>query len=158
MTNPLIGFQITPDDLDYVGHDLERPECILAERDGTLWSADARGGVMRIDPDGNQELILQEGIKANAATSFEDRLVNTMGSLPNGLAFDKDGNILVANFGTDRLELMLRDGTTSVILDAIDGKPNWQSQFCHERYQGSIVAHSDYLHAALDGPCENHVA
>ena len=49
--NPLIGFQADPADLDYIGENLQRPECILAEPDGTLWSADARGGVVRIAPD-----------------------------------------------------------------------------------------------------------
>jgi gluconolactonase len=45
------------------------PECILAERDGTLWTADARGGVMRIDADGSQRLIAQNpegGLGADA--------------------------------------------------------------------------------------------
>ncbi len=45
-------------------HDLQRPECILAERDGTLWSADARGGVVHIRPDGNQEIITQKSATA----------------------------------------------------------------------------------------------
>ena len=45
--------------ISLTGTDLRRPECILAEPDGTLWSADARGGVMRIDPDGAQQLIAQ---------------------------------------------------------------------------------------------------
>jgi gluconolactonase len=43
-----------------IGHDLQRPECILAEPDGTLWSADARGGVMRIGADCAQRLIAQQ--------------------------------------------------------------------------------------------------
>ena len=50
--NPLKGFRVEEVEVRQVGHDLQRPECILAERDGTLWSADARGGVMRIDPVG----------------------------------------------------------------------------------------------------------
>ena len=49
--NPLVGWQVDPASIRRVGTDLQRPECILAERDGTLWSADARGGVMRIAPD-----------------------------------------------------------------------------------------------------------
>ena len=45
--NPIHDFEIDKSAIQYVGHDLQRPECILAERDGTLWSADARGGVAR---------------------------------------------------------------------------------------------------------------
>jgi gluconolactonase len=57
--DPLKGWQVDPKAIRYAGHDLQRPECILAERDGTLWSADARGGVMQIRPDGSQTLIAQ---------------------------------------------------------------------------------------------------
>ena len=42
--NPIIGFQVDPAEIHYIGHALQRPECILAEPDGTLWAADARGG------------------------------------------------------------------------------------------------------------------
>lgn len=119
--NPLDGFSVDPQSLGFVGRALERPECILAERDGTLWVADGRGGVTRIDPDGTQKLILQGA--ANTATGFHDRLVAAQGSLPNGLCFAADGALLVANWGTERLERMTRDGQTSVLLDQIDGQP-----------------------------------
>lgn len=56
-TNPLDNFSLNPNDIKYIGEDLQRPECILAERDGTLWSADARGGVVRIASDGTQQLV-----------------------------------------------------------------------------------------------------
>jgi hypothetical protein len=46
-SNPILDFGIDPKTLNYIGHDLQRPECILAESDGTLWSADARGGVVK---------------------------------------------------------------------------------------------------------------
>jgi len=119
--NPLKGFRVDPASIRFIGTELQRPECILAERDGTLWSADARGGVMRIDPDGSQTLITQVSdphfdIDADAATSL------LSGTLPNGLAFASDGDLLISNFGTDRLERMTRDGTTSVLLDRIDGR------------------------------------
>lgn len=119
--NPLKGFQVDPAAIRYVGQDLQRPECILAERDGTLWSADARGGVMRIDPDGKQMLIAQApdphfDLSADAADSL------LAGTLPNGLAFASNGDILISNFGADRLERMTRTGETRVMLDSIDGQ------------------------------------
>ncbi|WP_205754915.1 hypothetical protein [Azoarcus sp. DD4] len=40
--NPLKGWQLDREAIRFVGHDLQRPECILAEPDGTLWAADAR--------------------------------------------------------------------------------------------------------------------
>ena len=75
--NPLDGFVVDPETLEFLGKGLERPECILAERDGTLWVADGRGGVMRIDSDGAQTLILQGA--ANTAAGFHDRLVAAQG-------------------------------------------------------------------------------
>lgn len=138
MGNPLAGFQVDPADLRFIGEGLERPECILAEKDGTLWTADGRGGVVRIAPGGAQTLILQKGREANAASSFADRLVNTMGSLPNGLAFDRDGNFLIANFGTDRLEVMSREGDSRVLLDAIDGQPIGKANFVTRDRKGRL--------------------
>ena len=57
--NPLSHFRVDPDALTWIGHDLQRPECILAEPNGDLWVADARGGVTHIRPDGQQRFIGQ---------------------------------------------------------------------------------------------------
>src|SRR3989304_9665356 len=46
--NPLDGFTVDRSQIRLIGQDLQRPECILAERDGTLWAAAARGGGVRI--------------------------------------------------------------------------------------------------------------
>ncbi len=128
--NPLIGWQVDRATIRNVGTDLQRPECILAEPDGTLWTADARGGVMRIAPDGTQRLIAQhpiEGISQQKHRSAEDLVLG--GTLPNGLAFDRDGNIIIANFGTDAIELMTRDGQSRTLYDRIDGQPLGKANF-----------------------------
>ncbi len=120
--NPVLRFELDKAAIQYIGSDLQRPECILAERDGTLWSADARGGVVRISPDGKQQIITQQrsghfqGVTSEATRYLE-------GTLPNGLAFARNGDILISNFGTDCLELMTRDGATKVLADSIDGEP-----------------------------------
>lgn len=125
--NPLDGFVVDRAAIAYIGVDLQRPECILAERDGTLWAADARGGVMRIAADGSQRFIGQRADARFAATAAADaqdfEAKFTQGTLPNGLAFAANGDILVSNFGTDRLELMTRDGETRTLHDRIDGLP-----------------------------------
>lgn len=120
--NPILDFGVDPDTVQFVGHDLQRPECILAERDGTLWSADARGGVVRIAADGIQQVIAQKrsGHFREAGTEAARYL---QGTLPNGLAFDRNGDFLVANFGTDCLEVMSRDGASRLLADTIDGQP-----------------------------------
>jgi gluconolactonase len=137
VANPLDGFQVAPQDISYIGEELQRPECILTERDGTLWSADARGGVVRIDADGSQRLIAQApDPRFDATRDAAQRF--TQGTLPNGLAFDTDGSILISNFGTDRLERMTRDGQTQVLLDTIDGSPIGKVNFVLRDRRGRI--------------------
>jgi len=121
-SNPILDFGIDKSALRYIGSRLQRPECILAERDGTLWSADARGGVMQIRPDGSHSIVTQKRSAQFAdAPSEADRYLR--GTLPNGLAFARNGDFLIANFGTDCLEIMSRDGSSRVLADTIDGKP-----------------------------------
>lgn len=120
--NPIKDFEISPDQVQYIGTDLQRPECILAEPDGTLWSADARGGVMRIAPDGSQSIVTQK-LSEDFTVSADEVSRFTAGTLPNGLAFARNGDILISNFGTDRLERMTRTGETEVLFDTIDGTP-----------------------------------
>lgn len=126
--NPLRGWQVDRAQIRTIGKDLQRPECILAERDGTLWSADARGGVMRIDTDGKQTLIAQT-VDTRFADSDSPERYMLKGTLPNGLAFDVDGNILIANFGTDHIELMTRDGQSKTLYTEVDGQPLGKTNF-----------------------------
>ena len=118
--NPLKGWQLDQAVIRHVGYDLSRPECILAERDDSLWAADARGGVMHIRPDGSQKLITPlQGRSARLGDTpnlFE-------GTLPNGLAFARNGDLLIANFGNDTLDVMTRDGRSRVLADSIDRMP-----------------------------------
>jgi gluconolactonase len=121
-SNPILDFSIDMPAVQFVGHDLQRPECILAEPDGGLWVADARGGVVHLLPGGQQQTITQRqsGHFGDARTEASRYLE---GTLPNGLAFAENGDILIANFGTDRLELMTRTGESRVLADHIDGEP-----------------------------------
>ena len=128
MRNPVEGFIVRETDISYVGHDLHRPECILAERDGVLWAADARGGVIRIAPDGSQSII--GAAQQNAFADAGDQEARfTQGTLPNGLAFAANGDILIANFGTDRLERMTREGGKQALYESIDGVPMGKVNF-----------------------------
>lgn len=120
--NPILDFEIDKSRLKYAGQDLQRPECILAERDGTLWTADARGGVVRIAPNGDQTIVTQQRSQQFAGAGTEAARY-LQGTLPNGLAFARNGDFLIANFGTDCLEVMSRDGKSRVLADSIDGQP-----------------------------------
>jgi gluconolactonase len=135
--NPLHGFTVDPGQITLVGRDLQRPECVLAEADGTLWSADARGGVMRIGADGTQTLIAQTVVDPGGDADSVARYILD-GTLPNGLAFDRDGNFIIANFGTDAVERMTRDGVSETLLDELDGQPLGKANFALTDSHGRI--------------------
>ena len=128
--NPLQGFRTERSSVRSIGYDLSRPECILATRDGSLWASDSRGGVMLIAASGEQRLIVpKDAPAANDAREAETAGSLLYGSLPNGLAFDADGNLLIANIGTDRVELLTRSGDVRILLDQIDGTPMGKVNF-----------------------------
>jgi gluconolactonase len=82
--NPLKGWSVNRADIQYIGKDLQGPECILTEPDGTIWTDDARGGVMEIKPNGSQLLILpkfEASAKTTTVGNFENRYVKAQGSL-----------------------------------------------------------------------------
>jgi gluconolactonase len=160
--NPILDFEINKSRIKFVGHDLQRPECILAEPDGTLWAADARGGVMKINPDGGQQIVTQKrstgfGLAKDEATQY------LTGTLPNGLAFARNGDILISNFGTDCLELMQRDGTTRVLADSIDGEPIGKVNFVLRDSQDRIwitvtTRIKNWMHALRTDLADGYIA
>ncbi len=135
--NPLRGWSVDRRVITSTGRDLQRPECVLAEPDGTLWSADARGGVMRIDRDGSQTLIAQEVVEPGGDADSVSRYILD-GTLPNGLAFDSNGDFIIANFGTDAVERMTRDGVSETLLETLDGRPLGKANFALTDSRGRI--------------------
>ncbi|MCG2592416.1 SMP-30/gluconolactonase/LRE family protein [Ramlibacter sp. XY19] len=135
--NPLKGWQVDRAAIRHVGHGLQRPECVLCERDGTVWAADARGGATRIAPDGTQQLVAPQQPPASA-TDFQARYVQSQGSLPNGMTFLANGDFLIANWGTDAVEVMTRDGRLRRLFDRIDGQPLGKANFPLRDSQGRL--------------------
>jgi sugar lactone lactonase YvrE len=96
-----------------IGQGLSRPECVLATEKGDIYTADWRGGVAHIRPDGSQTLYrgttddIPEGLR------------------PNGIALEPDGSFLLANLGSEvggvwRLD---RAGQVRAVLTEVDGQP-----------------------------------
>ena len=100
---PIKEFRLELSDLTFTGHDLVRPESIIAQPNGTLWTSDGRGGVTRIDPDGQQHFL------------------GGLGGEPNGLAMADDGSIFVANIGTGTIQKLHPDGRVEEFLTEVDG-------------------------------------
>ncbi len=99
------NFQLTTAEIGWRGEGLSRPECVLAERDGTLWVSDDRGGVTRIGADGRQSII------------------GSLPGMPNGLALEKGGSLLIANIEDGKLYRLFRDGRHEIVLDSFEGRP-----------------------------------
>lgn len=95
---PIAGFRLAAHDFRRVGKDLSRPECIVADPDGTLWVSDNRGALTRIDPDGRQALL------------------GSMKGAPNGFAREDDLSFLVANIEYGRFYRQWRDGRHEIVL------------------------------------------
>ena len=99
-------FTLKLSDLKFVHKELARPENVLAEKDGTLWTPDNRGTLSRIDPDGK---------------------VSTVGTITgesNGFCLSENGDFFyIAHLGDGNVYQMTRDGRHEVILSAIGGKP-----------------------------------
>jgi sugar lactone lactonase YvrE len=73
-------------DLRHIGTGLNRPECVLAARDGSLYTGDWTLGIARIAPDGTTGPALEADLIAQ-------------GFRPNGIALTSEGDFLFANMG-----------------------------------------------------------
>ena len=85
--------------------------------------------------DGQQTLIRQTGI-ADRALDAQSLVLG--GSLPNGIAFNADGDILIANFGTDAIELMTRSGESRTLYREVHGQPLGKTNFVLTDSRGRI--------------------
>lgn len=75
-----------PSELAQTGRGLNRPECVLAARDGSLYTGDWTLGIARTTPDGATGPAVEADLIAQ-------------GFLPNGIALTADGDFLFANLG-----------------------------------------------------------
>lgn len=113
-------FSISPDEIGFVGKDLSRPECIIAEPNGTLWISDNRGGVTRLDPSGGQETI------------------GKISGTPNGIALEPSGELLIADIGAGAIHRLSRSGEHHTILDSLAGEPLGSVNFVYFDQRGVL--------------------
>jgi gluconolactonase len=113
-------FSIHSEEVTFVGHNLSRPECIVAEPDGTLWISDDRGGVTRLDPSGTQ------------------RIIGHIPGTPNGIALESSGQLLVADIGAGAVHRLSRSGEHHTIFDRLAGEPLGSVNFVHFDQRGVL--------------------
>ncbi len=108
LNHPLVDL----DALNWLGADLVRPECVLANSRGDLFTADWRGGVAHIRADGSQTL-------------YSAKLEEPLTLRPNGIALLPDGSFLLAQLGLNDggVYRLWRNGVVQPWLMAVEGKP-----------------------------------
>ena len=77
---------INIDDLRAIGRGIERPEQVLVARDGRVYASDKASAVAQVLPDGGLARM------------------GHAGGEPNGIALDRNGHFLIANFGLGALQ------------------------------------------------------
>jgi sugar lactone lactonase YvrE len=98
-------------DVLFHGSGLARPECVLVSKAGAVFTADVRGGVAALQPDGGHRLI------AGAIADLPG------GLKPNGIAFDQDGSFLIAHLGAEQggVFRLTPEGQLRPVLREVDG-------------------------------------
>ncbi|MEO8849404.1 MAG: SMP-30/gluconolactonase/LRE family protein [Casimicrobiaceae bacterium] len=110
-----------------IGSGLQRPECVLSTARGDLYTADWRGGVAHIHPDGEQTL-------------YHCELPGGRPARPNGIALRRDGSFLFADLGADLggAFALARDGSVRPFLEEVDGLALPPSNFIFEDNRGRV--------------------
>lgn len=100
-----------PSDLAQTGSGLHRPECVLAARDGSLYTGDWGLGIARIAPDGTTGPAVEADIVAQ-------------GFRPNGIALTADGDFLFTNMShVGGVWRVARQGEAQPFATEIAGRP-----------------------------------
>jgi sugar lactone lactonase YvrE len=108
-------------DIRRMGSGLNRPECVIANAAGDIFSADWRGGVAHLRPDGTQAL-------------YRGDLPAGRPTRPNGIALRPDGSFLFADLGTEQggVFALSRSGEIRPFLVEVDGVALPPSNFVFE--------------------------
>ena len=116
----IADFTLTPGDISFYGKELHRPECIIAQRDGTLWVSDSQAALTRIGPDGTHQAI------------------GKAPGLANGFAMDRNGTFYVADIDAGLVLKLTRDGEQTVFLEDVDGQQIANANFVYVDQQDRL--------------------
>ena len=119
----MMTFTVAVSDLQFVGHDLARPECVVTTASGDVFVSDKRGGIMHLIQAGDQRLLAAQGVD---------------GFLPNGFSLLPDRSFAVANIGHLGGAWRLKpDGKLIPEVVEVGGMALPPTNFVHAERQGS---------------------
>jgi len=115
-------------DVTFHGSGLVRPESVLVAKDGAVFTADFRGGVAALAPDGSHRLIA--GQTADLPHGLK----------PNGIAFERDGSFILAHLGAEEggVFRLTRDGQVTPMLREVDGEALAPTNYAVRDRQGRL--------------------
>jgi hypothetical protein len=118
----MTSFKVTLADLQFIGQDLARPECVVTTATGDVFVSDKRGGIVRLMPGGGQTFLAGEGVD---------------GFLPNGFSLLPDRSFAVANIGhLGGAWRLMPDGELIAEVVAVKGMALPPTNFVHAEQQG----------------------
>ena len=121
----MTSFKVTVADLQFIGQDLARPECVVTTATGDVFVSDRRGGIVRLMPGGGQTFLAGEGVD---------------GFLPNGFSLLPDRSFAVANIGhLGGAWRLMPDGELIAEVVAVKGMALPPTNFVHAEQQGGEV-------------------
>ena len=113
------------EEVQFIGNNLVRPECVLVDKNGTLHIADWRGGITLITKNGDQKTILAKG-------NFQPK--------PNGIAIHPNGGWLITHLGDDTggVYRLYDNGNLVPFLIEIDNELLPPTNYVHIDHTGRI--------------------
>ncbi|MCX7982840.1 MAG: SMP-30/gluconolactonase/LRE family protein [Syntrophales bacterium] len=121
--------EIPLNEVKTIGSGLVRPEGVMVTDDGFVWAADGRGGLAKISPDNQTEI------------------VGGLGGIPNGICFDQKGNCIIANIGSGEVQKInpYRKESHTVLFREVEGKKTPAPNFPYVDTKGRLwVSNSTY--------------
>ena len=115
-----------------IGEGIFRPEGVMALDDGSIYAADGRGQIARVQRDGG--------------TDFFGRL----GGVPNGICLDGSGNCIIANIGNGQVQSLRPDGHHEVLLTEAEGMKTTTPNFPFVDSKGRLWVTNSTLRQEVD--------
>jgi sugar lactone lactonase YvrE len=113
---------VSVSDLQFIGQDLARPECVVATARGDVYVSDKRGGITCLRADGRREFIAGREVD---------------GFLPNGFSLLPDRSFVVANIGhLGGAWRLMPDGELIPEVVEVKGMALPPTNFVHAEQQG----------------------